>query len=87
MNANYRRPWETWPIAHLKAYWAFYLFVGQAIWTLWFANFTLQDHDKRIASLEQRQNSEDVLLTEIKSRLASIDTSIKYIEQTLTKMR
>ena len=81
--ASYRKPWEQGVIWHLKEYWALYLFLGQAIWTMWFANFTLSDHSNRIATLEEKQQSEDIILTEIKTKLASIETSIKYIEKSI----
>lgn len=87
MNASYRKPWERGVIWHIKEFWALYLFLGQAIWTFGFAQFTIWDHEKRIASLEVTQKSEDVILSEIKTKLASIETSIKYIEQTLSKVK
>ena len=83
--ASYRKPWEQGVIWHLKEYWFLYAFIFQTIYTFWFNNFTIQNHTDRIAQLETRQNNEDVLLSEIKSRLASIDTSVEFIKQIVQK--
>lgn len=80
------KPTDTWIIAHLKTYWAVYMFIGQTIWMTGFFNFTIADHSKRIENLEQKQETEDIILSEIKTKLASIETSIKYIEQSISKI-
>ena len=84
--ASYRKPWETWPLAHIKEFWFAYVAIAQLIYTFWFTNFTLGDHEKRITETELSLKTQDTTLHSIETRLASIETSLKYIEQKITKL-
>lgn len=79
--ASYRKPWERGLVWHIKEFWFLYMALAQLIYTFGFTNFTLQDHERRITLAEKTGISQDVMLSEIKSQLASINTSLKYIEQ------
>ena len=68
-------------IGHLKQYWFMYAFAVQFIINYNFVNTTLQAHSKRLDILEIKVEKADLNLTEIKTTLAEIKTSIRYIEQ------
>ena len=83
--ASYRRPWETWLIAHLKEYWFLYAAIIQIVYTFWFVQFTLTDHTEKILALQIEQKDHNIVAQDIQTRLASIETSLKYIEQMVKK--
>jgi ribosomal protein L25 (general stress protein Ctc) len=47
--------------------------------------FTLDEHSKKIASIQIEQKEHNVVAQDIQTRLASIETSLKYIEQMVKK--
>lgn len=68
-------------IAHIKDYWLIYLFVGNIV-------FNVSSTASRLGMLEVKASKNDDMhetlqidLTDIKSRLASIDTSLQYLRQ------
>lgn len=68
-------------LRHLKEYWVIYAFIAQLI-----ATFVMnqQDHlnfTERIEKLEHYREAETVLLSDIQSRLASIETSLMFIKE------
>ena len=78
------------PLDHLSKYWTIYAFVLQAVvfGTLQYAN--IQSQDKRVSALEMSQTIQDARMvkmdetsSEIKTRLASIDTSLIFIKSAL----
>ena len=64
---------------HIKENWIIYAFVVQLITTFVLNSADHVAFEKRLITLEQKQDTEEVTLTEIKSRLASIDTSLKFL--------
>lgn len=72
---------DTSLFTHLKQYWYIYAFTAQLIINYSFVNNTLTQHEKRIDTLETKVERADLNLGEIKTVLAEIKTSIKYIEQ------
>lgn len=68
---------------HLKEYWFAYAFAVQLILTWGYINHSIKNHEARIEKLEVDQETNEVNLAEINSRLASIETSLKFIEKSL----
>ena len=68
-------------IQHLKDYWILYLFVGQMVFSVAVTGSRLNAAENRLDTLESYQRSEQVTLTEIKTRLASIDTNLEYLKR------
>ena len=71
------------PLKMVKEYWVILLVIGQFIFTVFTLQTGFKDHEKRIATLEQYREKEVVVLTDIQSRLASIETSILFIKERL----
>ena len=70
-------------IQHLKEYWLIYGFVAQLIINYTATSQTLADHNRRLIELEKKQESEELIITEIRTKLASIETSLIYIKDAL----
>jgi hypothetical protein len=70
-------------ISHIKDNWIVYAFIVQLIATFVLNNADHIQFRKDITELQEYQNSEEILLTEIQKDLSSIKTSILYIERTL----
>lgn len=68
-------------LQHLKDYWILYLFVGQMIFSVAITGSRLKAVEGRTDMLEAYQRQEQVTLTEIKMRLASIDTNLEFLKQ------
>lgn len=73
---------------HIKEYWLIYAFIGQLIvsYTLTTQSIesnkiSIEANQARIVKLEQAQDSEAIVLSDIKSKLASIETSILFIRE------
>lgn len=66
-----------------KEYWVILVVIGQFIFTIFTLQTGYKDHEKRIATLEQYREKEVIVLTDIQSRLASIETSILFIKDRL----
>lgn len=67
----------------IKENWIFIVVIVQFLYNV----FTLQDgfdnHENRIVQLEKNQASEVLVISEINSRLASIETSLVFIKEIL----
>ena len=68
-------------ITHLKENWFIYLFVGQLVFNFAITGTRITNAEERISTLEGYQRTEQVTLSEIKSRLASIDTNLEYLKR------
>ena len=68
-------------LQHLKDNWIIYLFVGNIIYSTAITGSRLNAVETRTDMLEAYQRQEQVTLTEIKTRLASIDTNIEYLRK------
>ena len=68
-------------IQHLKDNWILYLFVGNMIYSTAITGSRLATAENRIDTLEAYQRQEQVTLTEIKTRLASIDTNLEFLKK------
>ncbi len=68
-------------LQHLKDNWIIYLFVGNIIYSTAITGSRLSAAENRIDTLEAYQRQEQVTLTEIKTRLASIDTNLEYLKK------
>jgi septation ring formation regulator EzrA len=68
-------------ISHIKDNWFMYLFIGQLIFSYAVFSSRIEENDKRIVQLEEEQHANQVTLSEIKSRLASIDTNLEYLKR------
>lgn len=68
---------------HLKKYWQLYAFVAYVIvqWTVFGGN--IEANTQRIDGLEERQQEEEIILLDIRTQLASINTSLEFIKQEL----
>jgi len=67
----------------LKENWIILGFLVQIVvtWTLFSANIT--EHDKRLVKLEEYRDAESIVLNDIQTRLASIETSLVFIKERL----
>lgn len=68
---------------HLKDNWILYAFIAQLFTTFVLNNADHIEFRKDISELQEYRNQETILLTDIQKDLASIKTSILYIERTL----
>lgn len=67
----------------LKENWVIIVVIGQFILNMGYINNALTEHDKRIVILENNKEQNALVVSEINSRLASIETSLKFIERQL----
>ncbi len=67
----------------IKENWIFIIVIVQFVYTVFTLQNNFQDHEKRIISLETKQEKEDIVLNDIRSRLASIETSLVFIKDRL----
>ena len=82
---NMKEQKERGIVNHIKEYWIIYAFAGQLIMNYTVTNQTLKDHTKRIEKLETKAESTDIVVTEIRTKLSSIETSILYIKEAVKK--
>lgn len=68
---------------HIKSYWLIYAFCVQLVMSYTIAEASISDHERRIGVLESSEVTRGVVLAEINSRLASIETAIKFIEKAM----
>jgi len=68
-------------LQHLKDNWIFYLFVGQMIFSVAITGTRLSQAETRLGNLEIYQEKNQTTLTDIKARLASIDTNLEYLKR------
>ena len=68
---------------HIKDYWILYAFIVQLVVNFTITGQTLEDHAERIQTLEKKQESEEILLSEIRTKLSSIETSILFIKDAI----
>lgn len=71
---------------HIKTYWVMYLFVLQMIITLTTNVNHIQNLETRVAALEKKQDATDAVLVEVRTRLASIETSLEFIKHSVSKL-
>lgn len=64
---------------HLKEYWVIYVFIAQLIIMGAWNSFQHTDYEKRITALEIYQQDNQIILTDIQTRLASIETNIVWL--------
>lgn len=74
---------ESKSLNFIKTNWIVLAFLAQIIGTWFVLNNTVNDHEKRISDLENYREQETLVLTDIQSRLASIETSILFIKDRL----
>jgi hypothetical protein len=67
----------------LKENWIFIVVIGQFILTIGLLQTTVKDHEERIGQLERERVTEALSISEINSRLASIETSLIFIKEAL----
>jgi hypothetical protein len=67
----------------LKDNWMVVAFIVQLIVTYALLNSTVANHEQRIVKLEDYREKESIVLADIQSRLASIETSIMFIKERL----
>jgi hypothetical protein len=73
-------------VPHLSKYWVMYLFIGQMIITFT-TNFNqLQVLDNRVDALEKKQDSNDLVSIEVRTKLASIETSLEFIKKSVSRL-
>lgn len=70
-------------INHVKNNWVIYAFIVQLITNYAINNVDHIQFKKDILELQEYRNSETILLTEMQKDIASIKTSIIYIEKNL----
>ena len=77
-------------VSHLNKYWAIYFCIAQLIVTFTFGYARIGTAESKIAELQASQNSQDAIIdsqrtdaSDIKARLASIDTSLLFIKSAL----
>lgn len=68
-------------IQHIKDNWVIYVVAGQLIFNIGISGIRDTNMENRISTLEAYQRQEQVTLTEIKTRLASIDTNLEYLKK------
>lgn len=68
-------------IQHVKDNWVIYVVAGQLIFNISISGIRDTNMEARINTLEAYQRTEQVTLTEIKTRLASIDTNLEYLKK------
>jgi chaperonin cofactor prefoldin len=66
---------------HIKEYWVMYLFVGSLIVNYSTTQTAIASLNQRTDKLEVSQERSDLNYSEIRSRLASIDTNIQYLKE------
>lgn len=69
---------------HLIKFGAIYLFIGQMIITFTTQSNKLQVIDTRLAKVEERQNQTDSVLIDVRTKLASIETSLEFIKRSVS---
>jgi len=67
----------------LKENWIFIVVIGQFILTFGFIQNSVNDHEERLKRLENERISEALAISEINSRLSSIETSLLFIKDAL----
>jgi len=67
----------------LKENWMIIIVIGNAIMTVTALQGGFRNHEERISKLEVYRDNETVVLSEIQSRLASIETSLIFIKEAL----
>ena len=70
-------------LTHVKDNWILYAFIAQLIATFVINNADHIQFRKDITELQDYRKNETLQLADIQTRLASIETSIKYIERKL----
>lgn len=70
-------------IGHLKDNWIVYAFIAQLIATFVINNADHLEFRKDIVELQNYRSAETIQLSDIQTRLASIETSLKYIERAI----
>jgi hypothetical protein len=70
-------------ITLLKENWIIIVVIGQFIVNMGYINNAINQHEKRISVLETSKEQNALIVAEINSRLASIETSLKFIEKQL----
>jgi galactokinase len=70
-------------LTFIKENWILIVVVAQFILNMGYINNALTQHEKRIIVLENTKEQNAIIISEINSRLASIETSLKFIEKTL----
>jgi hypothetical protein len=69
----------------LKENWIFVVVIGQFIVTFGVLQTVVKDHDARIKTLETEKVASALSISEINSRLASIETSLIFIKEAVRK--
>lgn len=70
-------------ITLIKENWIILAFIAQLITSYALTGENMKNLDVRVTALENKQEKEEVVLLQIQTDVASIKTSIKYIEQSL----
>lgn len=70
-------------LSHIKDNWIVYAFAVQLVISYTITNQTLQDHTQRIEALEKKQEAEEVILTEIRVQLSSIQATVLSIKESI----
>ena len=66
-------------VEFIKNYWAVIAFIGGVI-TQWAVHRgTLTDHERRIEKLETNEDARSIILADIQTRLASIQTTLEFL--------
>lgn len=69
---------------HLVKFGAIYLFIGQMIITFTTNANKIQVLDSRLTKVEERQNQTEAILVEVRTKLASIETSLEFIKRSVS---
>ena len=70
-------------LKHIKEYWLLYAFIAQLVITVALNGADHENFEKRITKLEKSQNEEQIILTDIQTRLSSIETNLEWIKRNL----
>lgn len=67
----------------LKENWVIIVVIGQFLFTVYTLQNGFTNHEARITKLEDNQRTEALVISEINSRLSSIETSLIFIKEAL----
>ena len=70
-------------ISLLKENWVIIVTMGSILLFFGYVQTAIPNHEDRIRALEVNKEQNALLIAEINSRLASIETSLKFIEKQL----